>query len=162
MLKPYDHIDIEAREKAGRDFFLQGYNCAQSVVAAFCDLFTDDRDTMLRMAASFGGGMARLRLTCGTVSGMAMMAGLECGSPMPGNMPARTANYALVQQLAAAFKQENDSLVCRELLGLRTGQVEPPCPSERTADYYRQRPCPMLVSCACRIYAQHLQHILEH
>lgn len=159
MLKSYNpaNIDPEARAKAGSNYFLSGYNCAQSVIAAFADLFTDDRDTLLRMAASFGGGMARLRLTCGTVTGMAMLAGLENGNPEPGNLEARTRNYALVQQLAAEFKQENDSLICRELLGLRSGQVDPPRPSERTAAYYRQRPCPRLIECACRIYARHLQ-----
>lgn len=71
-------------------------------------------------------------------------------------MTARTANYALVQQLAAEFKAENDSLICAELLGLRSGQVEPPRPSERTAAYYKARPCPKMVECACRIYARHL------
>lgn len=158
MLKDYNpaDIDVEARAQAGRQHFLSGYNCAQSVVAAFADLFTDDRDTLMRLAASFGGGMARLRLTCGAVTGMAMLAGLENGNPEPGNMEARTRNYALVQELAQEFKQENDSLVCRELLGLRSGQLEPPRPSERTTAYYRQRPCPRLIECACRIYARHL------
>ena len=71
-------------------------------------------------------------------------------------MEARTRNYALVQELAAKFKEENDSLICAELLGMRTGKIEPPRPSERTTEYYRERPCPRLVGCACRIYARHL------
>lgn len=150
-------IDIEARAKAGRENFLRGYNCAQAVIAAFADIYpTDAIDTQLRMAASFGGGMARLRLTCGAVCAMAMLAGLENGSATPADIESRTRNYALVQQLAAEFKEENDSLVCATLLGLRTGTVEPPRPSERTAEYYRSRPCPRLVECACRIYARHL------
>ena len=49
----------------------------------------------------------------------------------------------------------SDSLICAELLGLRSGQIDPPRPSERTADYYRSRPCPVLIACACRIYARH-------
>ena len=52
--------------------------------------------------------------------------------------------------------EENDSLICAELLGMRTGKIEPPRPSERTTEYYRERPCPRLVECACRIYAHHL------
>ncbi|MBR1726760.1 MAG: C_GCAxxG_C_C family protein [Muribaculaceae bacterium] len=148
-------VDVEERGERGRNNFLTGLNCAQSVVAAFADLFPDaDLDTAMRMAASFGGGMGRLRLTCGAVSGLAMLAGLECGAAT-GDLDARARNYALVQQLAAEFKAENDSLICAELLGLRSGQIDPPRPSKRTTDYYRSRPCPVLIACACRIYARH-------
>lgn len=151
------NIDIEARSRAGRENFLKGYNCAQSVIAAFADVYpAADIDTLLRLAASFGGGMGRLRMTCGAVSGMFMLAGLENGSATPGKLDARARNYALVQELGAKFSEENDSMICATLLGLRTGTVEPPRPSERTAEYYRQRPCPRLIESACRIYAQHL------
>ena len=154
-------IDVEQRATRGRDNFLTGLNCAQSVVAAFADLLPDaDLDTAMRMAASFGGGMGRLRLTCGAVSGLAMLAGLECGAAT-GDLDARARNYALVQQLAAEFKAENDSLLCAELLGLRSGQIDPPRPSERTTDYYRSRPCPVLIASACRIYARHLQSLKQ-
>ena len=150
--------DIEQCANRGVELFKQGYNCAQAVALAFADLYADriSRDTLAAMAASMGGGMGRLRLTCGAVTGMALLAGLENGPSNPGDMTARTANYALVQQLAAEFKAENDSLICAELLGLRSGQVEPPRPSERTAAYYKARPCPKMVECACRIYARHL------
>ena len=150
------NIDVDERGERGRENFLTGLNCAQSVIAAFADQFPDaDIDTAMRMAASFGGGMGRLRLTCGAVSGLAMLAGLECGA-VTGDLDARARNYALVQQLAAAFKAENDSLICSELRGLRSGQIDPPRPSERTSDYYRSRPCPVLIATACRIYARHL------
>lgn len=152
------NIDIEQRAARGVELFKQGYNCAQAVALAFADVYAGriSRDTLAAMAASMGGGMGRLRLTCGAVTGMALLAGLENGPSEPGNMPERTANYALVQQLAAEFKAENDSLICAELLGLRAGSVEPPRPSERTAAYYKARPCAKMVECACRIYARHL------
>lgn len=150
-------IDVEALAQRGRDYFLKGYNCCQAVVATFLEFFPDaDAETALRMAASMGGGMGRLRLTCGAVSGLALLAGLENGSAHPESADDKAKNYALVQQLAAEFKEENDSLVCAELLGLRSGAIDPPRPSERTTEYYRARPCPKLVQCACRIYARHL------
>lgn len=162
MSKRFPDIDIEARAQAGRENFLKGYNCTQSVIAAFADLFpNDDTETLLRLAASFGGGMGRLRMTCGAVSGMFMLAGLENGSATPGNMEACTRNYALVQELGAAFTEVNDSMICATLLGLRTGKIEPPRPSERTAEYYRQRPCPRLIESACRIFATHLASLEE-
>lgn len=156
-MKKVGDIDVEECGQRGRDNFLKGYNCAQSVVEAFSDLFDVDREALLRLAASFGGGMGRLRMTCGAVSGMFVLAGLENGSPVAGDLDARTVNYALVQELGARFKAENDSLVCAELLGLRSGKIEPPRPSERTTEYYRDRPCPRLIECACRIYAEHLK-----
>ncbi len=156
MIQKQD-INVDERGEAGRQNFLSGYNCAQSVIAAFADLHPDiPQDTLMRIAASFGGGTGRLRLTCGAVNALAMLAGLENGNPEPGNLDARARNYALVQQLAAKFKAENDSLICAELLGLRSGKIEPPRPGERTAEYYRSRPCPKLIECACRIYARHL------
>ena len=157
MRPDYSNLDVEARAEQAVNNFKSGYNCAQSVVAAFANLFPEvDTDQLLKVAASFGGGMGRLRMTCGAVTGMFMLAGLENGSSTPGNQETRAQNYALVQELAAEFKQENDSLICAELLGLRSGQIEPPRPSERTTEYYRSRPCPKLVACACRIFARHL------
>ena len=146
----------EARIEKAVALFKEGFNCSQSVVAAFADRYGFTQEQALKMSASFGGGMGRLRMTCGAASGMFMLAGLENGSTTPGNMEARTRNYALVQELAAKFKEENDSLICASLLGMRTGKIEPPRPSERTTEYYRERPCPRLVECACRISAHHL------
>lgn len=152
-------IDPQERAQRGHDNFLAGLNCTQSVVAAFADIYPEtDRDTLLRIAASFGGGMGRLRLTCGAVTALAMLAGLENGST-EADPDARAQNYTLVRELAEAFRQENDSIICADLLALRSGQKEPPRPAERTTEYYRARPCPQLVACACRIYAEHLNSL---
>jgi hypothetical protein len=71
--------EIEARVARGVELFKSGYNCAQAVVGAFADLYGVPQDVALRMSASFGGGMGRMRLTCGAASGMFMLAGLENG-----------------------------------------------------------------------------------
>jgi len=132
----------ENRVEKAVSLFQQGYNCAQSVFAAFADLYGIDKDTALRLSASFGGGMGRMRQVCGAVSGMFMVNGLVNGSTDPSDHEAKTANYAMVQQLAAAFRQENGSIICGELLA---GKIEKPstdpAPSERTAEYYHKRPC---------------------
>ena len=149
-------IDVDERGQRGIENFMKGYNCAQSVVMAFADVFGLTDELALRVAASFGAGGGRLRLTCGCVSGMFILAGLENGPTVAGDIDARTRNYALVQELAACFKAENDSLICSELLGLRTGKIESPRPSERNAEYYKSRPCSRLTESACRIFARHL------
>ena len=85
--------------------------------------------------------MGRLRMTCGACSGMFMLAGLQTASATAGDIDSRTCNYEAVQRLGREFANENGSMVCADLLGLRAGIVEPPKPSERTAEYYRSRPC---------------------
>ena len=60
--------------------FKEGYNCSQSVVAAFADEYGFTREQALRMAASFGGGIGRMRETCGAACGMFLLAGLETGA----------------------------------------------------------------------------------
>ena len=146
--------DIEARVKRGVELFKSGYNCAQAVVGAFAALYGVPQDVALRMSASFGGGMGRMRLTCGAASGMFLLAGLENGCATTESPQKRAENYALVQELAAEFKEENGSLTCAELLGLRTGKTESPTPNARTQEYYKNRPCAMMVESACRIFAK--------
>ncbi len=148
--------DIEARAKRGVELFKQGYNCSQSVVGAYCDLFDIPFDVAMRMSASFGGGMGRMRLTCGAATGMFMLAGLDNGLSTPGEPQKRAENYSLVQKLAEEFKELNGSLTCAELLGMRAGKVDIPLPSTRTPEYYRSRPCSKMVESACEIFGNHL------
>lgn len=153
-------LDVEARAMRGRENFMKGYNCSQAVVEAFSDVYDLD-GRFLSLASSFGGGMARMRMTCGACSGMFMLAGLQTGSPVAKDIVSRTANYAAVQRLGKAFKEENGSMMCCELLGLRTGAIQPPQPAVRDAEYYRSRPCPKLIESACRIYAEYYNSLLD-
>lgn len=156
MEKILTEQEIEERVARGVELFKSGFNCAQSVVGAFADLYGVPQDVALRMSASFGGGIGRMRLTCGAASGMFMLAGLENGCSTVEAPAKRAENYSLVQELAAEFKAVNGSLTCAELLGLRTGKTEPPTPGERTHEYYKHRPCAMMVESACRIFASRL------
>lgn len=151
-----DKLDIEERVRRGKENFLKGYNCSQSVVLAFADVYGLSDDMALRVSASFGAGIGRMRFTCGGANGMFLLAGLENGSVVAGDLKGRGENYRLVQELAARFKQEAGSLICAELLGLNKEQKEGPMPSERTAEYYRKRPCVEMVGLGCRIYAEML------
>ena len=104
--------EIDARVARGVELFKNGYNCAQAVAGAFADLYGVPQDIALRMSASFGGGMGRMRLTCGAASGMFLLAGLENGCATTESPEKRAENYALVQNLAERFKAENRSLIC--------------------------------------------------
>ncbi len=137
------------REKA-KEYFLEGYNCAQSVVMAYHEDLGLDPEMAAKMASSFGGGMGRLREVCGAVSGSLLVAGLLKGYSDPRDQEGKTAQYELVQKLAAAFKEKNGTFICRELLGL-DHQSDVPVPEARTAAYYEKRPCADLVADAARI-----------
>ena len=62
------------------ELFMSGYNCSQSVVAAFADMYGFTQEQALRMSASFGGGIGRMREICGAACGMFLLAGLETGA----------------------------------------------------------------------------------
>ena len=145
----------EAEQKMTRGekaeaLFLEGYNCAQAVVIAFEDLHGLDRETAAKLSSSFGGGMARLREVCGSVSGMFMVAGLLYGYDNPKAKEEKAEHYARIQKLAADFTAEHGSIVCRDLLGL-TEKKQEPTPEERTEAYYKKRPCKEIIGRAAEI-----------
>ena len=133
-----------------KGLFEQGYGCAQSVFAAFCDVTGMEQDTALRLASSFGGGMGRLREVCGAVTGMFMVAGLLYGYTNANDDTAKAKHYALIQSLAQSFRDLHGSYICRDLLG-ETQSDQSPVPSVRTTAYYAARPCSTLVYSAARM-----------
>mgnify|MGYP002579340243 FL=1 len=141
------------RPEKAKQLFMSGYNCSQAVVGAFIDDFAIDFDTAMKLSSSFGGGMGRMREVCGAVSGAFMIAGLKCGYCDPCDKAAKSAHYALIQKIAADFKQQNGSIICRELLeGVGcNGKCQGSVPEDRTAAYYKKRPCAELVYIAAKI-----------
>ena len=138
------------RPEKAKELFEIGYNCAQAVFCAFEDVTGFDREAAVRFSAGFGGGMGRLREVCGAVSGMTMVLSCVFASTDPNDAQKKKELYALIQKAAEAFKAENGSYVCRELLGLGKGPSEP-VPEARTEQYYKKRPCSELVKCAAEI-----------
>lgn len=147
-------------------FFKQGYNCSQSVAMTFAQDYGIDETLMARLSGSFGGGIGRMRETCGAACGMFMLAGLEVtkhGEAYP-DQELKKRNYEFVQRLAADFKAETGSIVCKELLGLNKQRLDGTIPEiqicatpeARTDEYYRKRPCIRMVETAVRIYCRFL------
>lgn len=147
----------EDRIQKATELFKEGYNCSQSVVAAFADMYGFTEEQAFRMAASFGGGIGRMRETCGAACGMFLLAGLEKGATKGSDREGKAANYALVQELAARFKERSGSLNCSELLGLKRKDPVSTLPEERTEAYYAKRPCSRMVEEAARIWAEYLE-----
>ena len=139
----------------------KGYNCAQSVVLAFADYYGLDESFAAHISGSFGGGIGRMRETCGTACGMFMLAGLEVKGDYP-DQELKKKNYEVVQRLAADFKAETGSLICKELLGLNKQRADGTIPEikivatpePRTDEYYKKRPCVEYVAYAAKLVAE--------
>ena len=137
--------------------FMNGYNCSQAVLLAFCEDFGLEKETALKISEPFGGGMGRVREVCGTVTGMFMVIGLAMGNDNSKDNTTKKNVYKSVQELAAKFKEDNGSIICRELLGLQKANKESYVPSERTNEYYKKRPCPELCKYAADILEEYLK-----
>lgn len=97
------------------EYYKSGFNCCQAVVLAFEDVLNLDRNTLLKISSSFGGGMGRLHEVCGAVSGMFMVLGLLEGYTDNKDVTAKIEHYEKVRVLADNFKAKNGSIICREL-----------------------------------------------
>jgi C_GCAxxG_C_C family probable redox protein len=152
--------ELEARVQRAVDNFMQGYGCCQSVVAAFADLYNLDDTMAKRIAAGFGGGVGRMRMMCGAVSGIVILAGLDRGQIDGADRKGKSMCYKVVQELLDEFKVQNGSVVCAELLGLKGHEKAQSSyvASPRTAEYYKTRPCTAKVESAARIFAEYLMN----
>ena len=135
------------------ELFLSGYNCAQAVAVAFCDVTGLPEQQAAKMASAFGGGMGRMREVCGAVSGMLLVLGTLDGYDTPGDDGAKKRLYSQVQELAKEFQAENGSIICREIL---KNPPADPNPTPRTAEFYARRPCAKMVLTAARLLDKYL------
>lgn len=136
--------------EAAYAYFLKGYNCSQSVVAAFAPQLGLSEEMALRMSAGFGAGIGRMREVCGAFCGVVTVLSLVYADPADPQDKSRM--YALVQEAARLYRARNggDSIICRELLAKAGAAPSGGTKAEaRTAEYYRKRPCPEL----CRVCA---------
>ena len=130
------------------ELFLSGYNCAQAVAVAFCDVTGLEEKQTARMVSAFGGGMGRLREVCGAVSGMFFVLSLLYGYDTPGDDESKKQLYTDVQALAASFRESCGSIICREIL---KNPPTDPNPTPRTAEFYKVRPCACMVMTAAQL-----------
>ena len=100
------------------ELFEQGLNCSQSVVVAFKDLINIDEKELLKLSLPLGGGLARLRLTCGAASGLAIVMGLLLDSSDKSYV------YETTRCLLEKVEKVNGSLICKELLESKNIIVE--------------------------------------
>ena len=143
------------RQQKAVELFVNGYTCSQAVVLAFCDLTGLDESIAGKLSSVFGGGMGGMRSTCGAVTGMFMVAGLLYGFPTPCDNAEKTRCYERIRILAKQFEEKHNTLVCKELLASLPGKLSEN-PSPRNQEYYKIRPCALLVEDAVGILENYI------
>lgn len=137
------------------ELFGQGFNCAQSLLAAYGPDLGVKRDSALKLAGAFGGGIGRTGETCGAVIGALMIIGLRF-SPLEPPHESENALYTAAERFMEKFKSRNrfHSVVCSELIGFRIHQKKGL--NQKEKNIIKER-CPQLVQNA----AETIEEILN-
>lgn len=138
---------MEPHASEARELFMDGYNCAQATLCAYCEETGMAFEDAVKLAASFGGGMGGLREVCGAVTGMFMVAGLKYGYTAPDDPESKAKHYELIASLAKRFEQANGSIICRDLLEIGKARQNP------AEDYNQHQWCEQLI--------EHAGHLLD-
>ncbi len=144
------------RADQAKNNFNNGYACSQAVAVAFYDLTTLTLEQIEKASLPFGGGMARMRETCGAISGIALIIGLIFSDKAsPDN---KNTIYARVREVIARYLKVENSTNCKKLL--EEAQVEVVIggePDKRNTEYYAKRPCARVVYNAAKVLEEYLQ-----
>ena len=104
------------RSEKALEYYYDGFNCAQSVIASFKDILNIDEEVALRMASGFGGGMGRMQETCGAVTGAFMVIGFLRGKYKDGDDEAKEKTNNLIQEFSGRFVEINGTINCKLLI----------------------------------------------
>ena len=147
---------MESRVEKAKKLFESGCNCAQAMVGAYADLFNISFEDAMRASEFLGGGLGRLRRTCGAVTGMCMIASLKLSHGNPSEVDTRADVYAKVQELVSRFEEANGSSICADLLGESNPKDNSTTPEKRNAQYSKKRPCVECVADCARLVEEFL------
>ncbi|MCI5143799.1 MAG: C_GCAxxG_C_C family protein [Candidatus Electrothrix sp. ATG1] len=142
--------NMDVQENA-QQLFRQGYACSQAILIAFSEQVGLDTETAKKIASPFGGGMGRLRKTCGVLTGSFMVLGMKYGNTAPNDMEAKLYTYQLVQELTKRFKEKHGETECRELLLQHVSE------QEVTKREHHRKICDEFVRDGARILAEILE-----
>jgi C_GCAxxG_C_C family probable redox protein len=149
-----------SRAESAEKYFYEGYACSQAVALAFVDLTDVSFENMSKLSLPLGGGLARLRTTCGAISGMSLIVGLLF-SDSKASEENKLAIYERVRVLTDRFIAERKTINCKELLEAASLEVEiGGKPDARTSEYYKKRPCGAIVYLAAKILEEYLEQEL--
>lgn len=104
----------------------KGYNCAQAVACAFSERFGKDEKEVFELMEAFGFGMGTMG-TCGAVSAMAAVVGMNVSDGNLEKPSTKRASYKAMKELTEKFIEKNKSVICREIKGVDSGEVLRSC-----------------------------------
>ncbi|MEM3725469.1 MAG: C-GCAxxG-C-C family protein [Candidatus Bathyarchaeia archaeon] len=102
-------------EKAVKKF-LEGYNCAQSVLSTMSEYWNIKSEFIPKIATPFGGGIGLHGSVCGALTGGVMAIGIKYGANEPSSKQ-RLKAYELAGNVYKEFEKRHGSVLCRELIG---------------------------------------------
>ena len=151
-------LDSKKYKSLAESNFLNGYNDAQSIILAFKDVLKSDYKALCKSSTPFGGGIARLRETCGALSGAIIVLGYLYGYCTPETGEIKQNLYELTQNFVFRFEKEFGSIHCRTLLNLKE-DYDSPIPSIRDEKYYKNRPCKNIISKTAFMLAEYINEL---
>lgn len=112
----------------------QGYNCSQAVIMAFSQEMGMRPGQAARIGQALGGGVGQMREVCGAITGAAIVLGILRGKEDAPTPEEKKAFYARMRALGEAFETKHKSVLCMQLLNLKTRDDPMPDPDARPCD----------------------------
>lgn len=140
----------QQRQEIFNEQLAQKNNCAQVVLAAFCEEFGLATDAAMKITGGMGGGMC-LGEKCGAVTAMFLVAGLWYGRFDGADLTRKNELKDIVKKLNETFTEEFTCTDCKTLMKLL---------AEGGIDYppeYAGRPCAVLMHRASEILEEQLK-----
>lgn len=119
MFKDQEENRMKSRVQQAVEKKNTGYNCAQAVACTYCDLAGVDEETMKNITQAFAGGMGTMEASCGALTGAAIALGMINKNPVK--------SMQNVRAIMSAFKEQNGTVICKELKGIAAGKVVRAC-----------------------------------
>ena len=94
-----------------------GSSCSQAGFTVFAADFGMDELLAHKISTGLGGGMGRMGLTCGAISGGVLALSLAMGSEEGSDQDGKMNTYGAVAKFVAEMEARHGSTQCRALLG---------------------------------------------
>jgi len=104
------------RKEIALKLFNEKYNCAQAIMLAYGDLVNIDKKTAYKIASGFGGGIARLGKTCGTINAAVMILSLRYGGIEKEDVESTTKTRDVIRKFIKEFSEKHTGINCTDLL----------------------------------------------
>lgn len=137
------------RAERAAALFASGFNCTQSVLAAYAEDFSLEETVATRLGEGLGGAFVNgANMPCGALLGAIMVLGLYAGRAEIGDIDAKLRTIALQKRAIAMFSERSSASTCRELLG---SDITTPEGAAKARAERRMKNCASYVANACGV-----------